>query len=300
MKTGCRKLCSVLLIVTIFLSGLLVGCGDNNTDETAPLLILSAFDPTTTSRSRALAGTVEPGAVVEITVDTAAVVSDLVVAGGEWSCTIDALAPGDNLVNIIATDSTGNQRVLNLNLLYDALSIERWVTPVPVDAPVILGGLVAPHDGDRLTVTVGGVTSASVAVVSGDHWNVQLSGLAVGRNDVKVTFNHPDSGVGVVERTLVIDVNAAAPLLTIDQTDSPTVTRSQLVTGTRSDNLSLTILAATAEAGAIDLITPAAWSATLTNLQPGKNAFTVSAAANGVTVTARDLIVYNPFLTPVP
>jgi len=294
MKTGCCKSGSLLLLVACLLAGLLAGCGSSDSDENPPSLTLSAIDPTTTTRSRVLGGTVEPGAVVEVTVDTAAVVSELVAVNGAWSCTIDALAPGDNPVAIIATDSTGNQTVLNLNLLYDALSIERWVTPVPVDAPVILGGLVAPHDGDRLTVTVGGVTSASVAVVSGDHWNVQLSGLALGRNDVKVTFNHPDAGVGVVERTLRIDVNAAAPVLTIDQVDSPTAADQQVVSGTRSDSLALTIAAPTAEVGIIDLPSPTAWSVALTDLQPGKNPFTVSAVANGVTVTARDLIVHNP------
>lgn len=293
MKTGCPASRYIFLVVAVLLAGLLAGCGGNDSDETPPLLTLSALDPpTTTSRSRDLAGTVEPGAVVEVTVDTDAVVSDLVVANGGWSCTVAALVPGDNPVTIIATDSTGNQTVLNLNLLYDALSIERWVTPIPGNT-VIIGGLFANLDGSTLTVTVGDGTSPFVPVISDDHWSVQLGGLLPGRNDVKVVFT-PPGGVGVVERTLRIDVNTAAPVLTIDQADSPTTVASQTITGTSADNRPLTILAPTAAVGNLVLPSPASWSAVLSALQPGKNPFTVSATANGVTVTARDLIVYNP------
>jgi hypothetical protein len=56
----------------------------------------------------------------------------------------------------------------------------------------------------------------------------------------------------------------------------------------------LTILAPTADVENLNLAdVPAAWSATLNKLQQGKNPFTVSVSANGVTAIAHDLIVHD-------
>jgi hypothetical protein len=69
---------------------------------------------------------------------------------------------------------------------------------------------------------------------------------------------------------------------------------NQSVSGTRTDGLAVSILAPTAEEGNLNLTDdPAAWSAPLNKLQQGKNPFTVSGTASGVTTIARDLIVHD-------
>jgi len=295
MKIGCPTFRCLCVIVVFSLAGLIAGCGGSDSDETAPSLTLASTDPSTTSRIRQLEGTVEAGAAIDVTVDTAAVVSGLEVVDGHWNCTIVGLTPGFNIVTILATDSIGNQTVLSLILLYDALSIERWVTPIPGDT-VVIGGLIDPRAAEMLVVTVGAGTTTFAPVVSDDRWEVLLSGLVPGGNDVKVKITHPDIDVTIEETTLRIDVNEAAPVLTINPVAIPTALASQTVTGTRGDNLALTLLALTAEAEPLDLSVPGSWSTTLNKLQPGKNPFTVSATANAVTVTARDLIIFDPTL----
>ena len=294
MKTGrVVPVCRFLLLL-LLLSGSIAGCGGNDSDESAPSLAFAGTDPTTTTRIRQLKGTVETGAVVEVTVDTTAKVSGLLVADGQWSCTIDALAPGENIVTILATDATGNQSVISLSLPYDALSIERWVTPIPGDT-LSIGGLVDPDAAGSLAVTIDtGATATGPVFTGDDQWEVVLSGLLNGNNIVKVAITHPQADVAVVEKTLTLNVNANAPELTIDPVVSPSAIGSQVVSGTRGDNLALTVLAPTAGVGSLDLSDPASWSATLNELQPGKNTFTVSATANAVPATARDLIIYEP------
>jgi hypothetical protein len=288
MKTGRLMPIGGYLLLLLLLAGMIAGCGGSDSDESAPLLTFAGTDPSTTVRSHLLAGEVENGAVVQVTVDTTAEVTGLEVADGQWRCTVGALAPGSNLVTILATDRTGNQSVLLLSLLYDALSIERWVTPIPEGATTI-GGLFDPAAVASLKVTVANAP-APVLDVTGDHWKADLSGLLPGDNVVTVSI---ELDAAVLTKTLTLKVDDAAPVVTIDPVTSPTNANSQAVSGSRTDTLTPTILAPTAEKENLNLDTPAVWSATLAKLQQGKNPFTVSATVGAVTTIARDLIVHD-------
>ena len=299
MQTARNIFSSRFMMLLLLLTVLVAGCGGDDADESVPALTFDGTDPNTTSRSRQLSGDFEPGAVVQVTVNTAAKVSPLQVDGGDrWSCTIDALAPGSNLVTILATDSTGNQNVLLLSLLYDPVSIERWVTPIPENTVTTIGGLFDPA-ATNLTVTVDTATVGAtpivlVPIVNGDHWHADLSGLSNGNYLVTVKVTPPAPAVAEVVKTLTLNVVAAAPVVTIDQVDSPTNVENQSVTGTRGNDLAVTVLAPTAFVGDLTPTgNPATWSAPLTVLQPGKNPFTASVTLGGVTATARDLIVYD-------
>jgi hypothetical protein len=294
MKTGRVIPIGRYLLLLLLLVGMIAGCGGSDSDEAAPLLTFAGTDPSTTVRSHLLAGEVEAGAALQVTVDTTAVVSPPQVADGQWRCTVGNLAPGNNLVTLLATDSAGNQSVLLLNLLYDALSIERWVTPIPGDT-VAIGGLVDPGAIESLTVSVDtGATATGLTIIGDDHWAVTLNGLLAGNNVVKVTITHPAADVAEVEKSVTIARNADAPIVTIAPVESPTTLDSQPIAGTRSDNLALTLLAPTATVENFNLDVPTSWSATLNKLQQGKNPFTVSATANNITVTARELIIFVP------
>jgi len=293
MQTARNIFSSRFMMLLLLLTVLVAGCGGDDADESVPALTFDGTDPNTTSRSRQLAGDVEPGAAVQVTVNTAAKVSPLQVDGGDrWSCTIDALAPGSNLVTILATDSTGNQNVLLLSLLYDPVSIERWVTPIPGDT-ITIGGLVDQAAASSLVVTVDTVTTPITPAVTGDHWEAVLSGLSPENNVVTVKVLPPGPDVAEVERSVTITRNAVAPVVTINPVVSPTNVNSQLVTGTRENDLGLILLAPTAAGEAPNLNISGIWSATINKLQQGKNPFSVSTTARGVTVTARDMIVHD-------
>lgn len=292
MKTGRVMPIGRYLLLLLLLAGMIAGCGGSDSDESAPLLTFAGTDPSTTVRSHQLAGTVEVGTALQVTVDTTAVVTGLEVADGQWRCMVGNLAPGSNLVTILATDRTGNQSVLLLSLLYDALSIERWVSPL-AGTTTIIGGLVDPAARGSLKVTVNTANAEAPAldpVVIGDHWTVDLSGLLPGDNVVTASI---DLDAAVLARTLTLKVDAAAPVVTIDSVTSPTNVNSQLVSGNRTDSLALTILAPTAKPGDLDLETPGTWNCPLDKLQQGKNAFTVSGTLGTVTTIARDLIVHD-------
>lgn len=292
--SSCRYL-MLLLLLTV----LIAGCGGDDADESVPALTIADINPNSTVRSRQLAGTFEPGAVVQVTVDTTAVVNALQVADGHWSCTIEALAPGSNFVTILATDSSGNQNALLLSLLYDPVSIERWVTPIPVNTGTTIGGLIDPAAAGSLTVTVNTAPAGPTPivldpVVNGDHWHADHTGLSNGNYLVTVKVTPPAPAVAEVVKTLALNVVAVAPVVTIDQVLSPTNVDNQSVTGTRGNDLAVTVLAPTAVVGDLTPTgNPATWSRPLTELQPGKNPFTASVTLNGVTATARDLIVYD-------
>jgi hypothetical protein len=301
MNTG-RPVCRCLrLIVAFLLTVLIIGCGGSDSDETVPALVLNGFSPSTTSRTRPLSGTIEAGATLQVTVDTAAVVKDLQVVGDKWDCTIDALVPGTNLVTILAKDATGNQKVLLLSLVYEALTIERWVTPIPGNT-VTIGGLVDQvAAAENIVVSVepaGQADPPLITRIGREHWQAVLTGLADGDNVITVTFT--PNGLEQVQRTQTVTVDQTAPLVTINLVDSPTPDDEQTVRGERESDLNVIPSASPATAGDPDLTTdPQAWSALLTDLSLGKNPFTVSVTSeDGITATAHDLIVRDPPFAP--
>jgi hypothetical protein len=275
---------------------LLGGCGaSNNTDETAPALTFDGIlDPSTTTPTRTLSGTVDLGATIQITVGNTAVPDEeiQVADDGSWTATV-TLQPGLNLVTVSAFDAVGNQRLFSLNLTYDAVSIETYSTPIPVDN-LVIGGLVDPTQTSlTLTVTLPDGTELTPAPgpVSGDTWSAALTGLQEGDNVVKVSAGIPTQS-DPVEASVSINFDPAAPRVTIDQplpftTD---VVPSQTLTGT-SDPVATSVTTVPLSAGTpvIDSAT-GDWSASIEGLNVGKNPVTATVTANGKTVTVRTLL----------
>ena len=102
---------------------LLAGCSGNSSegDLVVPTVSFDGAGAVTTTRTRYLSGSVEAGATVEVMVGTEEVPADQVhVAGERWSCEIDNLQAGSNLITVTALDPAGNQNILNFYLTYDA------------------------------------------------------------------------------------------------------------------------------------------------------------------------------------
>jgi hypothetical protein len=284
----------------LLLLAALAGCGsggDEERDITSPLLTFNGTDPGTTGRTRLLSGTVESGAELSVRVDTAATVGAIVSTPGTWECTVSNLVPGANNVVIEASDARGNLSDIGLTLLYDALSIERWVSPVAPGTLLTIGGLIDPIATPAdLSVTLG--TPAVLAVpgapvVAGDRWSLELNSLAAGSSTVTVKFVHPALATPV-EKSLTITVNAAAPLLTVDAITGPDAGNSFTVSGSRSSGLSVAVAAPSATVGTVTYPTDTTWSCVLSALTVGKNPVGVAGTLAGVTTAVSDLIVFDP------
>lgn len=276
---------------------LLAGCGGSEGELVVPQVSYDGAGAGTTTRTRYLSGSVEEGATVEVAVATVDLPADQVhVAGSRWSCRVDNLQAGSNLITVTARDPRGNQNILNFYLTYDALTIDSYVTPIPGNT-LTIGGLFDPSLAAP-QVTVGSGTPVA-ATVAGDQWSFDLAGLAAGDNAISVSVTHPD--LGVVTKTLTINVNASAPLITIDPIASPTVVASQALNGSWTGDANPVIAVPTATVGTLTVDSGiGTWSVPLTDLDAGKNAVAVSATANGITATAYTLITQQIFSTRTP
>lgn len=273
----------------------LAGCGGSEGELVVPQVSYDGAGAGTTTRTRYLSGSVEEGATVEVSVGTVDLpASQVHVAGSRWSCVVDNLKDGSNLISVTARDPRGNQNILNFYLTYDALSIENYVTPIS-GTSLIIGGLYDPSLGaPQVTVGAG---SPAAATVAGNQWSFDLTGLATGDNAISISVFHPD--LGTVTKTLTINVNANAPLVTINPVTSPTVSSSQTLGGSWTGDADPVVAVPTATVGTLSA-SAGTWSAPLTELSAGKNAIAASATANGITSTAHTQITQQIFIDRSP
>ena len=280
-------MCTRMILLTgLLLFGLLLAsCGSTKENLVVPAITFDGAGADTTSRTRYLSGTVEAGATVEVTRGNDLLpASQVHVAGGYWSCVVDNLMTGGNLVRVTAVDAIGNQNILTFSLVYDSLTIDTYVTPIPGTSLTIGGqfdpALPAPE------VTLNSVVAGS-ATVSGDRWSFGLTGLVEGNNSIGVSLTHPDPAIGLVSRTLTVTVNTLAPVITIDPVVTPTVAADQSLSG--SYTTAPVVSAATATLGTLNAAA-GLWDLSLSALAAGKNFVVASDSANAVTATARTLI----------
>lgn len=282
---------SMIGLACALLAGLLLaGCGSSSEgDLTPPPVTYDGSTGSTTSATRYLSGTVEAGASVEVLVGNDYLpAAQIHVADGHWSCTVSNLAAGYTLVNVNAIDQTGNQHIIAFYLAYDPLTIETYTTPIPGTAETI-GGLFDPSlPAPVITLPD---TSTAPVTVQGDQWSYDLTGLATGNNALSVSVTHPT--LGVLTRTLTINVNAAAVPPTIDPVHSPTVAATQTLSGTW-DGVNFPVVTATTATPDTLSTDPNAltWSLPLTALGAGRNSVTASATdtTTGITCAAHALL----------
>jgi hypothetical protein len=275
----------------LLLLALLAGCAPD-TDEISPSLTFNGMPAITNTSSRNLSGTVEPGATVEVSVNTTASVEALSNVDGFWSATIANLAPGGNTVTVTATDVTGNSNTLLLVLTYEVITLEAYVTPTP-SASQTIGGFLAPGAADPV-VTIDPAATVGAVTVAGDFWSCDLSGLT-GIHTVTVT--HSDDVNPAQSATAVITFAATALSVTIDPFVNPTTDPLQSFSGTMDTGVTVQVSVNGAIAIAA-VVTDTTWTFTPTPavaLREGKNAVSVTGTLdNKPTTLLRTFVVLEP------
>jgi hypothetical protein len=275
----------------LLLLALLAGCAAD-TDEVSPTLTIDGMPAINNTSTRNLSGTVEPGATVEVSVNTTATVAALSNVDGLWSVSIANLAPGGNTVTVTATDATGNSNTLLLVLTYEVITLEAYVTPTPASSQTI-GGFLAPGAADP-AVTIDLAATAGAVTVTGDFWSCDISGLTGGHT---VTVTHSDDVNPAQSATAVITFAATALSVTIDPFVNPTTDPLQSFSGTTEAGVTVQV-SINGAAGMAAEVTDTTWTFTPTPavaLHEGKNGVSViGTLVDKPTTVLRTFVVLEP------
>lgn len=102
----------------------------------AQSLTLNAVASPTTLTSQTISGTVELGLVPAVTVDTPAVVGEVIVSGTDWSVLISGLVEGPNVITVSVIDSSNVQTTLTATITV-ITNEPPAITSIPVTAAAV-------------------------------------------------------------------------------------------------------------------------------------------------------------------
>lgn len=242
---------------------------------TAPLLPVAP----TTLKTLLVSGTVDPSAMVAVSVNALAPLN-ATVAGSTWSLNLAGLPVGTNSITVSATTPTGGS---------ESLSFALTVLPVATVTGVPPGGRT-PLTGATLSVGGAGVTGYQYMMDNGPlsadlpvGQPISLSGLPDGLHTVSV-FGIDGTGnrQPVASPTIVSwTVKATPPLLTVNPLVTPMRGSSLTIGGTVE--LGSVPSVTLSSAGTVGLVRTvggngvSSWSCDLTGLPPGTSTITVRA-----------------------
>jgi cytochrome c peroxidase len=156
----------------------------------APLLALTLDPPVspTAVASQTIGGTVEAGATVQVTLDSAASVGPVTVNGTAWSVPLSALVPGANTITVTASNQAGVTASVRgvINLLgVPTLTLNPVTTPTRSPVQTV-SGTVQLGLTPVVTVTGGATVGPVLLGGGGGSWSCTISGLAPGVSGVTV------------------------------------------------------------------------------------------------------------------
>lgn len=251
-----RTLLKNLLLAGLLLTAL-AACGAKDGDLTPPDVAFdgggAGFSPTR-STSATLTGTKSVDATIDVEINTAASVVNLLQDATTWSCDVAGLVEGVNTIYVTATDPVGNNRQLQITIVVDltgpVVTIDQYQTPVLPGLQVVAGTVselgssvaVDVQDSNGLTV-LSGVTAA----VDGHVWSADID-LSGQPDDIyTVTATGTDSLGNIstypVSKTVQIDNATPAPLLTVTSPALPAISADTAVSlnGTVDPACALTV-----------------------------------------------------------
>jgi len=201
---------------------------------TAPAANFATKQPSIT-----LSGTVADSSAVTLTLNG----QPLALTGNAFSTAVDLPVEGTNTFTLVATDPASNSATATVAVIRDTITPQLTVASPAANAvigttPVVVRGTVT--DATTTTVTVNG----TAATVTGEAWQVSLSGLGEGPQTLTVAAADAAGNTSSVLHELTLDLSA--PVVTITAPASGTLTRTATVTitGTATDETLKTVSAA--------------------------------------------------------
>jgi hypothetical protein len=154
----------------------------------------------------------------------------------------------------------------------------------------LIGGTV--DIGSSVAVTVDTAATVGPVTVNLDGtWNVQISGLVSGTNNISVTAN------GTTTVSTSINIDLISPTLTINAVTTPTVNGAQTISGTVDPGVLLLASANTSATVSPFTLSGGNWSAQVSSFTPGANAIGVAAVDAAGNFAFRMVTIY--FSTPL-
>ncbi|MBT0665660.1 hypothetical protein KI809_15225 [Geobacter pelophilus] len=214
------------------------GATPGNVDVTPPnpFTITPTADFTTNQSSFTFSGTVEKGAVVAVSANTAAVIGPVTYSSASptvnvWSVTVSSIAAGANIFTFNAYDSANNPATLTRTVTFSAanavaLTLNAVTSPTNNTAQTLTGTM-----DSGATVAVTANTAAVIGATSyptATTWSVPVTGLVAGAN----SFTIVGSLGGKTSSTIAATINAVLtpPDMDVSTLASGSTTATKLVT----------------------------------------------------------------------
>jgi hypothetical protein len=182
---------------------------------------ISTTDDFTADSTPTLAGSADPGSVVEIFDDATSLGLVTTDVGGAWLFTAPSLGDGIHTLTAVATDPSGNVSAASPSL---TITVDTAAALVTVDS------LVTNDSSPELTGTVDENSAVVRVKVAGQSYTATnntdgtwtladdvLAGIADGTYDVSVTATDAAENVGADTTASELEIDTMAPIVSVDE-----------------------------------------------------------------------------------
>jgi glucodextranase-like protein len=244
-----------------------------------------------------LGGTVEAGAVVTVTVNTAASVGAVTVSSPTWSCPITGLVPGSNTITVTATDAAMNTSSKTITVVYTPAAPSLTITTATNTFTKLITGYTITGTVDAgSTVAVTNTTTGGSgnATVTGTDWSYLATQLQEGPNSLTVTATKASSAANTKSVVVIRDTVTPNLIVSAIADGSYSASSTQNIAGRVVDDYPGTV-SMTVNGGAATTVATSDFSFPAT-LQPGANTVVVQATdlAGNVSFSNTRTINYDP------
>ena len=209
-------------------------------------IVAPANGSTTADSTPTISGTAEPGAMISVALDGAALGTTTADASGAWSLPVTTtLADGSHETSAVATDLAGNMATATSSFTVDTTTTVAITSPLDgamlVDSTPTLRGTA--EAGATVVVTVDGVTVGTAVADGAGAWSVTPTlPLADGAHAVVATATDPagNTAMDAIAVTLMADTSTT---VSIDQPVDASTTgdSTPLITGTAEAGASVAV-----------------------------------------------------------